>query len=162
MHAHYLKAIAIILAVSHTEAIQIFTKDTLPSEKLSSKCVDALVADIACPSQIVAFGSGSEITTEALEEACTISCSDALSKHEISVRAACTEGDVYDVSETGTAPVSFLPTLLFYEFNKTCVKDGDRWCHAVVYGTSSGNEQVTLGKLHLSPMSWVHSLTKYR
>ena len=148
MHVHYLKAVAIVLAVFHSEAIQIITKDTLPSETLSSKCVDALVADIACPSQIVAFGSGSDITTEALEEACTNSCSVSLVNYETSVTAACTEGDLYDVSETGTAPVSFLPTLLYYEFNKTCVKDGNRWCHAVVYGASSGNEQVTLGKAH--------------
>lgn len=149
MRSFYLKAVVIALAVLHGQTIQVITEDTLPLEPLSKGCADALMADVACQSQIVGFGSGSEITTEALEESCTASCNDALSKYEGSVAAACTEDDVYDVSEARTAPVSFLPTLLYYQFNKTCIQDGNRWCHAIVYGMSSGNEEAITGEQHL-------------
>lgn len=146
MHSRHFRAIAIALAVYSCQAIQLLTEDTLPSDSLSRGCVDALVADVACQRQIVAFGAETEITTAALEESCTSSCRDALGKYEASVGAACTKSDVYDISETRTVPVSFLPTLLYYQFNKTCIQDAGRWCHEVLFGVSNGNDEVSTGK----------------
>lgn len=146
MHSRHFRATAIALAVYSCQAIQLLTEDTLPSDSLSRGCANALVADIACQRQIVAFGAETEITSAALEESYTSSCRDALGKYEASVGAACTESDVYDISETRTTPVSFLPTLLYYQFNKTCIRDNGRWCHEVIFRMSNDNDEVSTGK----------------
>lgn len=146
MHYRHFRAVVIALAACSCQAIRLITKDTLPSDSLSRECADALVADVACQRQVVGLEADSEITSAALEETCTASCRDALGKYEASVGAACTESDVYDISETRTAPVSFIPTLLYYQFNKTCIQDTGRWCREVVFGKSSGNEEASTGK----------------
>lgn len=125
---------------------QLITKKTLPSDSLSQSCVDALLANVSCPFQIVDFGTGEHITIGALEESCTSTCRNALSQYEASAAASCSESDVYNITEARTAPVFFIPTLLYYQFNKTCIQDDGRWCEEVMYEMSGGNGTNTMSK----------------
>ncbi|KAL3453555.1 hypothetical protein BJX65DRAFT_292598 [Aspergillus insuetus] len=120
-------------------AIQVITKDGLPSTSLSEACINALVDDIACPSLIENFGTGKYASLEALEEACTAACRDALGEYQGAVEAACDENDVYNASETSTLPVSLLPQLLLYHHGKACIQDEERWCHHYAYEMSGDN-----------------------
>jgi hypothetical protein len=120
-------------------AAQLVTRNALPSDALSDNCVNALVADVSCAPGVVGFGSGAHYTTEALEESCTSACRNALGDYQASAAAACTKSDVFQITESRTAPASFIPTLLYYQFNKTCIQDDGRWCQDVLYEISGGN-----------------------
>ncbi|KAL5040877.1 hypothetical protein BDW71DRAFT_212672 [Aspergillus fruticulosus] len=136
----HLLAAGLAFTIGTGSATQFITENTLPSDSLSSGCAKALAVDVACPRQIGAFTTGTYYPVAALDEACTASCREALASYEIAVRAACSDSEVYDITESRTAPVSFIPTVLYYHFNKTCIEDDGRWCNQVAAGTSSVNE----------------------
>ncbi|GAW17906.1 hypothetical protein ANO14919_073750 [Xylariales sp. No.14919] len=132
------KAVILQLAVAalirNVIGYQFIREDTLPSENLSAGCIGALTTDLtSCPQQVSAFSVGEYIESESLEEACTSACAAELSQYVAKAGSACGEEDVYSISEVNQAPVSFIPTLLQYYFNKTCIQDEGRWCHVVTY-----------------------------
>lgn len=90
-------------------------------------------------SSVMAFGTGEPVPVDTLEESCTTSCRNGLGDYVASTRAACTEDDVYDISESRTAPLSFIPTLMYYYFNKTCIQDDGLWCKEVLQKMSPDN-----------------------
>ncbi|RFN52991.1 carbohydrate-binding module family 50 protein [Fusarium flagelliforme] len=96
------------------------TKDSLPSDDLSRKCIDALVAEISCPQQISTFPSTDYISSSSLEE------------------RECSEKDVVAWNPNSAEPehISVLGETLFYHFNRTCIKDGPRWCNVWAHENS--------------------------
>ncbi|KAI1380748.1 hypothetical protein F4677DRAFT_441082 [Hypoxylon crocopeplum] len=130
---------AVFIQLPGVLAFQFMRSDTLPSENLSGDCATALTVDISsCPRQVSSFSTGSYFDADALEEACTSECATALSRYNSDAGSACGPDDVYSVSETHEAPVSFIPTLLYYYFNKTCIEDEGRWCNNVAFDLSNG------------------------
>lgn len=127
----------LFLLISPSLAFEFFTLATLPSESLDPGCITALTADVACPRQLGAFTQGGYFPVDALEEVCTTTCATALGSFQNSVSAACV-GETYYISGTRTAPIDFLPTLLFYAYNRTCIKDGERWCNYVAFQAAGG------------------------
>ncbi|KAL2817249.1 hypothetical protein BDW59DRAFT_166063 [Aspergillus cavernicola] len=136
----YLLVAGLAFTIGTGSATQFITENTLPSDSLSSGCAEALAADVACPRQIGSFTTGMYYPVAALEEACTASCQDALASYEEAVGAACSDSEVYDITESHAAPVSFIPTLLYYHFNKACIEDDGRWCNQVAASSSSEND----------------------
>lgn len=131
--------VAIIALLSSCSAFQFISKDTFPASGLSAGCVAALTKDIYnCPRHVGKFGTRSYFAVEALEEACTADCTASLVTYSSTVNSACGPTDVYNITDTRTAPVSFLPELLHYHFTRTCIRDGDRWCNRVAYDMSGG------------------------
>jgi hypothetical protein len=110
-----------IALASNCLAFQFITKNTLPADNLSAGCITALTADISnCPRQVGNFPTRSYYDVDALEEACTADCTASLAKYNTATAGACGTQDVYNVSSSHVAPVSFVPTLLHYYYNKTC------------------------------------------
>lgn len=129
-----------IALASNCLAFQFITKNTLPANNLSAGCITALTADISnCPRQVGNFPTRSYYDVDALEEACTADCAASLAKYNTATAGACGTQDVYNVSSSHVAPVSFVPTLLHYYYNKTCIQDGDRWCNRVALEMSDAN-----------------------
>ncbi|KAI0523940.1 hypothetical protein F5B22DRAFT_633991 [Xylaria bambusicola] len=123
---------------------QFIRQDTLPSENLSDKCVGALTTDLtSCPQQVSAFFTGDWFESDSLEEACTSACAVDLSQYVVKAGSACGPEDTYEISSVNKAPVSFIPTLLQYHFNKTCIQDEGRWCHVVAHEMSIGMAEST-------------------
>ncbi|KAF1360095.1 hypothetical protein EJ07DRAFT_10620, partial [Lizonia empirigonia] len=95
-----------------------------------------------CPRQVGNFPTRSYYDVDALEEACTADCAASLAKYNTATAGACGTQDVYNVSSSHVAPVSFVPTLLHYYYNKTCIQDGDRWCNRVALEMSDANATI--------------------
>lgn len=137
LQAALLHFVAITLLVS-CNAFQFITKNTLPSSDLSANCIASLTRDIPyCPRQISTFATRSYFETDALEEACTADCANSLSAYNSAANSACGPTDVYNITDTRDAPISFVAELLYYYFNRTCLQDGDRWCNRVTNEVSN-------------------------
>ncbi|EMD68574.1 carbohydrate-binding module family 50 protein [Bipolaris sorokiniana ND90Pr] len=131
--------VAIFTLLASCNAFQFITKNTLPSNDLSANCIASLTKDIPnCPRQISTFAKGSYFEADALEEACTADCAASISAYSSAANNACGPTDVYNITDTRTAPISFVPELLYYYFNRTCLQDGNRWCNRVAYEMSNG------------------------
>ncbi|KAL2752064.1 carbohydrate-binding module family 50 protein [Sodiomyces alcalophilus JCM 7366] len=135
----FLSSLAIV--ASPATAWQYISPDALPSDTLSASCIAALVVDISCPSQVVSFFVREPVPLDSLEEACTSQCRASLADFEASLKTQCGEDDVveYDI---GADPVhvSVVATDIYYHFNRTCIKDGDRWCNIWAFENSPDND----------------------
>ncbi|KAI1359656.1 hypothetical protein F5Y08DRAFT_332166 [Xylaria arbuscula] len=130
--------LAVVALIRDAFGYQFIREDTLPSTDLSAECVGALTTDLtSCPQQVSAFSTGEYVETESLEEACTSACADDLSQYVAKAGSACGPDDIWSISDANQAPVSFIPMVLQYYFNKTCIQDEGRWCHVVAYELSS-------------------------
>ncbi|RSL86748.1 hypothetical protein CDV31_016358 [Fusarium ambrosium] len=130
------------LAISARIAIawQYISPDALPSDSLSDSCKAALVVDLNCPSQVGSFFEREPVPLAPLQEACTPACRISLGKFEASLKKECGEEDVVEY-EPGGGPVhiSVVATDIYYHFTRTCLKDGDRWCHIWAFENSPDN-----------------------
>ncbi|KAH6978803.1 hypothetical protein EDB82DRAFT_506277 [Fusarium venenatum] len=131
------------LTGSHSAAWQLVTKDALPSDDLSNKCIDALVANISCPQHISTFPSTDYVSASSLEEACTSACRTSLAEYTASLKSQCSEQDVVVWNPNSAEPehVSVLGTTLFYHFNQKCIKDDQRWCNVWAHEQSGDKEE---------------------
>lgn len=89
-----------------------------------------MVVDLSCPRQVGAFFEREALEVEALEDACTPECKTSLSDYHSSLVSDCGEDDVV-VLDIDYEPqhISVIATDLYYHFNRTCIRDGNRWCH---------------------------------
>jgi hypothetical protein len=149
MRATYASLLTFTLFFRSSLCMTYISNSSLPSETLTVGCASALTAEISCDAFIRKFRPGAYFSTAGLTQACTTGCNTALRSYQVSVEAAC-KGEVYnrtdgEGSSTGeTLPVIFLPDLLRYNFNRTCLKSNDRFCNNVAYqaavlGDSSAN-----------------------
>lgn len=134
LHSTQSVCLAAALFASSLSALQVFTADTLPSGSISAACASALTSNIDCSRQIASFFPGGYKSEDVLDEACTASCSSALSQYEAAAARACGADDTFEISTDDNAPASFIPQILFYNFNRTCIRDGGRWCNVVARG----------------------------
>ncbi|KAH8679455.1 hypothetical protein BGZ61DRAFT_396391 [Ilyonectria robusta] len=137
---------SLAIVASPASAWQYISPNALPSDTLSDSCVDALVADLSCPSQVSSFFEREPVPLESLEEACTSACRASLAEFEASLKTQCGEEDVveYDLG-AGTVHVSVVATDIYYHFNRTCIKDGNRWCNIWAFENSSDNDSDNSG-----------------
>ncbi|KAH8742712.1 hypothetical protein F5883DRAFT_362245, partial [Diaporthe sp. PMI_573] len=112
-------------------AVQLITSKSLPSDSLSTNCVSSLTADVNCARQVGSFLPGVYKPADVLEEACTADCASSLAQYQTSVEAACSDQDTFLIEKDHEAPASFIPEILFYNFNRTCIQDEGRWCSVV-------------------------------
>ncbi|KAL3440477.1 hypothetical protein BJX65DRAFT_314774 [Aspergillus insuetus] len=119
----------LISLVQTCVATQFLTRETLPEGSFSEACVEALVADIACPLQVSRFSNGRYFPDAALVDACTPSCLSALASYGDDILSSCGESDYYEISDSDLVPAAVIPLRYRYYYNKTCIQDGDRWCH---------------------------------
>lgn len=133
------KTLVISLAVSGSHASQFLTDQTLPEGTFSNECANALVSNISCEYQVATFVQDRYYPVDSLVEACTPSCQQELAAYEQGVMSACSDSDVYRKSETGYASAYAIPLEYRYYFNKTCIRDGERWCHDVAHNMATGN-----------------------
>lgn len=87
-----------------------------------------------------AFFEREGLDVESLEEACTPECRTSLSNYHSSLVSNCVNDDVV-VLDVGYEPqhVSVVATDLYYHFNRTCIRDGDRWSH--VWNAENSEDQ---------------------
>lgn len=128
--------------VPAASAWQYISPDALPSDELSSSCIDALVVDLDCPRQVGSFFEREPVPIDSLEEACTSICRESLRNFEASLKENCGDEDVV-VYNPGDEPlhVSVVATDMYYHFNRTCIKDDDRWCHIWASENSQDNQR---------------------
>lgn len=145
MHWPFILSSLAILA-SPASAWQYISPNALPSDTLSDSCVAALVADLSCLSQVSSFFEREPVPLESLEEACTSTCRASLAEFEASLKTQCGEEDVveYDLG-AAAVHVSVVATDIYYHFNRTCIKDGDRWCNIWAFENSSDNDSDNSG-----------------
>jgi hypothetical protein len=125
----------ISLCVQLGSSIQLYTEATLPTG-LSSGCQTALIADVAqCSLTATKFRYGYFYPESTLMATCTAQCTSALQSFETSVISSCTD-DTWDGYDDGGMPVAFIPSVLRYLYELTCLQDGDRFCN-VVAGTNA-------------------------
>lgn len=120
--------------VTVVNAVQLITSKSLPSDALSANCVASLTSDVNCARHVGNFLPGVYKPADVLEEACTADCASSLAQYQTSVEAACSEEDTFLIQEDREAPASFIPEILFYNFNRTCIQDDGRWCSVVSKG----------------------------
>lgn len=140
----------VILATQWTRfsnALQVITANTLPSDSLSASCIAALTSNVNCARQVTAFRPGAYKPIEVLERACTSDCSKSLADYQKATQSACGDSDSFPIGENRQAPASFIPQILFYNFNRTCIKDEGRWCNVVAKGFADSNLTSTVAKL---------------
>ncbi|EEU41641.1 uncharacterized protein NECHADRAFT_87919 [Fusarium vanettenii 77-13-4] len=132
---------SLAIVASPTGAWQYISPDALPSDTLSSSCKAALVVDISCPSQVSTFFQRQAVPLDSLEEACTSECRASLAEYEAGLKIKCDEKDVVDYNP-GANPVhvSVVATDMLYHFNRTCIKDGDRWCNIWAFENSPDSD----------------------
>ncbi|KAF7870543.1 hypothetical protein EAF04_004287 [Stromatinia cepivora] len=140
-------AILAIQCTSFTSAVRLITVDTLPSDSLSAKCIAALTSNVNCARQVKGFLPGTYKSIEVLERACTNDCSLSLGEYQKATEAACGDHDLFPISETREAPASFIPQIMFYNFNRTCIKDEGRWCNVVHKGFAESNMTNSISEL---------------
>jgi hypothetical protein len=128
----------LISLVQTCVATQFLTRETLPEGSFSETCVEALVADIACPLQVSRFSNGRYFPDAALVDACTPSCSSALASYGDDILSSCGESDYYEISDSDLVPAAVIPLRYRYYYNKTCIQDGDRWCHGFAREVAEG------------------------
>lgn len=121
------------------KAVQLVTSKSLPSDSLSASCVASLTANVNCARQVGSFLPGVYKPADVLEEACTADCASSLARYQASVGAACGDQDTFLIQEDREAPVSFIPEILFYNFNRTCIQDEGRWCSVVSKSFADGD-----------------------
>ncbi|GKU03002.1 unnamed protein product [Fusarium langsethiae] len=140
--ARFLTLSLLMALTRHSTAWQLVTKDALPSDDLSNKCIDALVADISCPQHISTFPSTDYVSVSSLEEACTSSCRDSLSEYAASLKSQCSEQDVvWNPNSAEPKHISVIGTTLFYHFNQKCIQDDQRWCNVWAHEQSGDKEE---------------------
>ncbi|KAH7322710.1 hypothetical protein B0I35DRAFT_509996 [Stachybotrys elegans] len=133
-----LSSVALVANTAH--AWQYISPDALPSEDLSDSCKAALTVDIACARQVSSFFEREPVPRDSLEEACTSACRTSLSQFEASLKKDCGKEDTVQYSpELDPVHASVIATDLLYHFNRTCIKDGDRWCNVWAFENSPDN-----------------------
>lgn len=123
----------VLLAHAQTvSAIQIYTPDTLPTD-LSPSCADALTLDVAaCPLLATKLRYGFFYPESKLESTCTAECSTALQTYEQGVVSSCSNDTwlAYEDDEENL-PVAFIPNVMRYLYELTCIQDDGRFCNVV-------------------------------
>ncbi|KAI1180782.1 hypothetical protein F4777DRAFT_596051 [Nemania sp. FL0916] len=127
-----------LFAYAHlASAIQIYTPEALPTD-LSSGCAGALTTDVAaCPLFATKLRYGFFYPESTLLSVCTSECSSALQAYEKSVVSSCSNDTwlAYEDDEE-QLPVAFIPNVLRYLYELTCIQDNGRFCNAVA-GTNA-------------------------
>lgn len=140
MHSSFILSSLAIVA-NPASAWQYISPNALPSDTLSDNCVNALVVDLSCPSQVSSFFEREPVPLESLQEACTSACRVSLAEFEASLKTQCGEEDVVEYNlGAGTVHVSVVATDIYYHFNRTCIKDGNRWCNIWAFEHSPDND----------------------
>lgn len=130
-----LVAVLLVLLTRGTLCMQLITSSSLLSNNLTISCAEALVADIDCDTRVLQFTSEQFFAPDALEDACTTSCANALGTYKVEVQKKCA-GQTYSQSDNLVLPVPFLPNLFRYRFNRTCIMANGRYCNTVAYELS--------------------------
>ena len=138
MEYHPFKTVLLSLIIIGSHASQFLTDKTLPEGRLSDACTNALVSNVSCEYQVATFLQDRYYPVNSLVEACTPSCQQGLAVYEDAVLSACNDSDIYRKSETGYAPAYAIPMQYRYYYNKTCIRDGERWCHDVAHNMATG------------------------
>ncbi|KEY64329.1 hypothetical protein S7711_09874, partial [Stachybotrys chartarum IBT 7711] len=122
-------------------AWQYISPDALPAELLSTNCRDALTVVLDCPRQVGSFFEREKTPLASLQEACTTACDSSLADFEASLTAECGEDDIVEYTP-GAEPVhiSIIAQDLYYHFQRTCIKDGERFCNIWAFENSPDNE----------------------
>ncbi|KAK4186732.1 hypothetical protein QBC35DRAFT_452972 [Podospora australis] len=113
-------------------AVKFITAATAPAG-LSTGCLNALTADVACSLYVSRFRPGYFYTEKVLTEACTAGCESGLLAYESSVVSACL-GDTwqgYDDDDERGEQLGTIPSLLRYLYSVICLRDNNRWCNVL-------------------------------
>lgn len=136
-------------------AWQYISRDALPAQNLSEPCVDALVTELSCRRQVGSFFERDTIGEKSLEEACSSACRASLANFEASLEKQCDKSDIFRYEEhSEPLHISYIGRDLHYNFNRTCIKDGNRWCHVWIQENApknSGDETTSAGRKSHSP-----------
>ncbi|KAL8366432.1 hypothetical protein RB595_004963 [Gaeumannomyces hyphopodioides] len=65
-------------------------------------------------------------------------CASSLAQYQAAAEGACGAGDTFGIVANRSEPASFIPQILFYNFNRTCIQDEGRWCNVVNRGIAEG------------------------
>ena len=112
------------------DAIQLFTPESAPAG-LSEGCLSALTADVACSRPVPRFRYGYFYSESTLSSSCTPECEQALGTYETAIASSCADDTWEGYDDEGGAPISYIPSILRYQFSLTCLKEGGRWCNVV-------------------------------
>ncbi|KAI2624041.1 hypothetical protein GGS21DRAFT_541259 [Xylaria nigripes] len=125
-------SIALLAYAQAVSAIQIYTPQALPTG-LSSGCASALTTDVAaCPLFATKLRYGFFYPKSLLESTCTPECSTALQAYEQDVVSSCSHDTwlAYQDDEENL-PVAFIPNVMRYLYESTCIQDSGRFCNLV-------------------------------
>jgi len=118
-------------------AFQLFSTDSVSS--FPSACGSALSQNItACNNQVQVFDTSTDYLQADLEQACTVSCSSALSGWYTQASNACsnvTYTDDYGVTQNVASVIGELS----YDFNQTCLMYNGQYCNVVIGNLTASN-----------------------
>ncbi|KAK2015703.1 LysM domain-containing protein [Colletotrichum eremochloae] len=106
---------------------KLLTTDILP-DGLSTGCINALTADIACSEGITTFKRGEYYTRTRLKALCVDTCASALASFHGNVVASCA-ADVWPEEMEVDMPLVMISELLRYNYNLTCLSHDGHFCN---------------------------------
>lgn len=110
-------------------AVQIFSNNTIPAD-LTTGCMNALLADVACSPVVTSFRNGYYYPASTLNNTCTPACTTALSSYESKIGSACSN-QTWDGYDDEDMPIVVIADLLRYQYSLTCLQDSGRWCNVL-------------------------------
>ncbi|KAL2819385.1 hypothetical protein BJX63DRAFT_418760 [Aspergillus granulosus] len=111
-------------------AWQALPDDTV--DEYDDKCADALATNLtACIPAVRGISSNNFYSQHGLDLICTAECRDELKAYEKAVIEGCPK--VTYTNEWGTdLPISEIASSLAFEFQQTCLRNGDQYCNIVL------------------------------
>lgn len=148
----------ILLSLRGSNATQLFSEETAPAD-ISQACLSALTADVACSRAVPRFRYGYFYSESSLSASCTSECEDGLKAYETAVVSACADDTWEGYDDEGDAPVSYIPSLLRYQYSLTCLRDSGRWCNVVTGAAATVGDAG--GESVFPPCSFIRSFSKW-
>lgn len=127
--ARFTYILILYLFSSRALASQFLEAEALPTN-ISSACIAALTADVACREGVADLVPGKYYPLTSLQSLCLSSCSSALSSYHTSVLSNCAE-DTWEDASGELLPVALYSELIRYSYDFACLKDGERYCNNV-------------------------------
>lgn len=112
------------------DGIQLFTPEIAPAG-LSESCLDALTADVASSRPVSRFRYGYYYSESTLNSSCTSECELALSAYETTIASSCADDTWEGYDDEDGEPLTYIPSLLRYQYSLTFLKESGRWCNVV-------------------------------
>ncbi|KAI0424844.1 hypothetical protein F5Y09DRAFT_353023 [Xylaria sp. FL1042] len=128
--------LAFVLFTRLCYSTQLVTLGGLASD-LSQGCQTALLSDVKeCTLAATKFRYGYFYPESLLSKTCTADYTSALALFEKNVISACSN-DTWDGYDDEGMPVAYIPGVMRFLYDLTCLQDGDRFCNTID-GTNAG------------------------